>query len=158
MARQELIIPAKDVEIWITVLGVTVKLDTSSRLSRSFVQTLENIYAIGSGDPIGVSDSNASYTITLTAQSGEYQVILNAINAAVPAGGDLHASFLKLPPFTLTYAHKMLNMIVPSQISTTMFNCRVSDDSEDVSANDPATYSSIGMQGTGIKRVVVPIP
>lgn len=156
MTRQELIIPAKDVEIWINVYNRTIKLDTTSQISKTWVQTLENIYAIGTKDPIGVADSNASYSSNLSLQTGEYHVLLNAINALAPPTG-LHASFLTVPAFTLTIAHKMLNLITPSTVSTALFNCRVSEDSDSTSANESATYTTLALQGTGLKRDVSPI-
>lgn len=158
MSKQEIIIPSKNVQIWLTYENITVKLDSSSRLSKTFTQTIDNIYGIGYEDPIGIVNSNAAYSTQLTLQTGEYQILLNAINGVLPAGAEMYASFLQVPVFGLSITYAMNDLIVPSTCTWTLNNCRVNEDSEDITANDPATYTTIGIQGTGITRRVAPIP
>lgn len=157
MAFQELVIPTKDVEMWINANGTPLKIDTGARFTRGFAQTLENIFAISHSDPIAVASTNANYTLAIALQSGEYHTLLDAINGVLPAGSPLYASWLQIPPFTFTVSWHMKNMPVPRTVSISFFNCQISDDSEDDSANDAQTIVNISMQGTGIKRDVYPI-
>jgi hypothetical protein len=157
MALQEFVIPTKDVDMYINVNGTPLKIDTGARFNRAYAQTLENIFAISHSDPIAVASTNANYSASISLQSGEYHALLDAINATVAAGGALYASFLQLPPFTFTVSWHMKNMVVPRTVSMSFFNCQVSEDSEDTSANDAQTLVSLNMQGTGIKRDVYPI-
>lgn len=154
---QELVIPTKDVDMYINVNGVPIKIDTGARFNRAYAQTLENIFAISHADPIAVASTNATYNLSVSFQAGEYHTILDAINGSLPAGTALYASYLNIPAFTFTVSWHMKNMIVPRTVSISFFNCQVSSDSEDDSANDAQTLVSLEMQGTGIKRDVYPI-
>ena len=89
-------------------------------------------------------------------QSGEYNALMDAINAAAPAG-QLYASMLEVAGFTLTCAYALKNAGTPKSAIVNFLNCRVSDVSGDVDANDPQTLVTISLRGTGIKRDVSPI-
>jgi hypothetical protein len=157
MALQELVIPTKDVDMYVNVNGNPIKIDTGARFTRGYAQTLENIFAISHSDPIAVASTNANYNLSIALQSGEYHTILDAINGSLTAGTPLYASWLQIPSFTFTVSWHMKNMVVPRTVSISFFNCQVSEDSEDDSANDAQTLVNISMQGTGIKRDVYPI-
>ena len=157
MALQELVIPSKDIDMYINVTGTPLKIDTGARFQRGFAQTLENIFAISHADPIAVTSINASYNLSIALQSGEYHVILDAINATLEAGTPLYASWLQFPSFTFTVSWHMKNMPVPRTVSISFANCKVANDSEDDTANSAQSIVDISMQGTGIKRDVYPI-
>lgn len=157
MMRQELIIPAQDVKIWLGVDGLIVAADTATSLSRAFVQQVDNIHAIGSADPIGIVYGTKNYTIDMTLQSGEYQAILNAVNAQLPAGRELYATWLQFRQITVTWVHNMVNLAVPQSISTSMLDAKISNDSEDITRESMETNTTINFTGVGLKRTVTPL-
>ena len=96
----EYIVPSSDVQINMTFSGIpSMKLDTGSRLNWANSQSVQDIFAISHVDPIGIVALNATYTASVTMQSGEYNALMDAINAAAPAG-QLYASMLEVAGFT----------------------------------------------------------
>lgn len=153
----EYIVPSSDVQINMTFSGIpSMKLDTGSRLNWANSQSVQDIFAISHVDPIGIVALNATYTASVTMQSGEYNALMDAINAAAPAG-QLYASMLEVAGFTLTCAYALKNAGTPKSAIVNFLSCRVSDVSGDVDANDPQTLVTISLRGTGIKRDVSPI-
>lgn len=157
MPYQELVIPSKDADIYINVTGVPIKIDTGIRFNRSFTRTVDPVFAISHEDAIATSSSSASYGHSLSLQSGEYHVILDAINGSLPAGQAPYASWLHLPPFTLVVAEHMKNMVLPYTVLTSYLNCQISSDSGSIEANSTNSEVDLEATGTGIKRSVFPI-
>jgi len=109
----EYIVPSSDVQINMTFSGIpSMKLDTGSRLNWANSQSVQDIFAISHVDPIGIVALNATYTASVTMQSGEYNALMDAINAAAPAG-QLYASMLEVAGFTLTCAYALKNAGTP---------------------------------------------
>ena len=79
----EYIVPSSDVQINMTFSGIpSMKLDTGSRLNWANSQSVQDIFAISHVDPIGIVALNATYTASVTMQSGEYNALMDAINEA----------------------------------------------------------------------------
>lgn len=157
MQRNELVISAKDVHVWIGVNNRTYKFETATQSGYSFTRTVENIFAISNEDSIATKGNSKQYNFDLSIQSGEYHQLLNAINGDLPATADLYASFLDVPQFTITFAWNMLDLLVPEADSVTIQNVLCSSDSGSAAANDTSTLVSLSLQGTSIVRNVKPI-
>lgn len=154
---KELVVPSSDVQLYITVDGLQpLKLETGTRFSRVFAQTVSDIFAIGEKDPIAIIDLNCNYTATLVIQSGEYNTLLDAINASLDATSKLYASMLEVPSFTLTCSYAVSSAGIPKAATVSLLNCKVSEDSDEVNANDPQTLTTISVRGRGIMRSVIP--
>lgn len=158
MDKSEYIVSSADVDITIGFSGgIPMKLETGSALEWRFTQSVNPIYAISFKDPISIKAINATYSGSLTIQSGEWNALLNAYAAQYPTAPipSLMNSPVKLT-LTVTYYHK--NPVNPYAANTSFQSVIVSDESGSVNANEAQTLVSIDFSGVGIVRKTVPLP
>jgi hypothetical protein len=157
MANQY-VVPSKDVEIRIKLPDIpSIPIETGTSLNLTYSQTVQDIFAIGASDPIDIQDLNAQYTAQLSFQSGEYQLILDAINGGIPAGTAPYATLNQVPTFTLSKVTKLRNATIPKTVTESLMNCKVETNSSDTNRNDAETLTSVSLRGVGIQRTVAPI-
>lgn len=157
MANQY-VVGSKDVQIYIKLPGIqAIKIETGTALNLTYSKTVQEIFAIGTADPIDLVDINAQYTATLGFQTGEYQLILDAVNGALDAVTAPYASLDQIPQFTLSKTMTMYNTSIPKTVTESLMNCKVESNSSDVNRNDPETLTSLSLRGVGIMRSVAPI-
>lgn len=93
--------------------GTCLSIDTGTELSYTFSQNIQEIFAIGSFDPIGIQKSNATYTANLSFQEGEQQTLIDAINATLPATEQI-AVMSQLKNFSISWSYPMKGLATPS--------------------------------------------
>lgn len=153
MAYNSLIISSAQTQITLSYGANVYNLVTGLQLSVDKTQDVTEIFAIGSNPPIGIKKLNQRFTATLALQTGEYETILDAINASISGG--FIASLLDLPPFSLGWSIQMNDLIVPKSIIYSLDNVMASSDGYSVDRNSPETNQSLSLQGTGISRTVL---
>lgn len=157
MANQY-VVGSKDVQIYIKLPGIpAIKIETGTSLNLTYSKNVQDIFAIGSEDPIDIAPINASYTATLSFQTGEAQLLLDLINGGLPAGQAPYATLNQIPTFTLAKTMYMRNATIPKTVTESLMNCMLESNSSDSNRNDAETLSSISLRGIGIQRTVAPI-
>lgn len=152
------VVPSEDVKIYIKFNGIpAILIDTGTTLNLTYSQQVQDIFAIGHKDPIDIQPINANYTASLGFQTGEYQLVLDAINGGLPAGTQPYASFNQLPQFTLSKTMSMRNLPTPKTVTESLLNCMTESNSSDTNRNDPETITSLSFRGRGVSRTVAPI-
>lgn len=156
MANQY-VVGSKDVQIYIKFPGIpAIKIETGTTLNLTYSKNVQDIFAIGAEDPIDISPINASYTATLALQTGEAQLILDAINAGLSGGEAPYATINQVPSFTLSKTMFLKNSTIPKTVTESLMNCMIDNTSSDVNRNDAETLTSIGLRGIGVQRTVAP--
>lgn len=157
MANQY-VVGSKDVQIYIKLPNIpAIKIETGTSLNLTYSQSVQEIFAIGYQDPIDVIDLNAQYTASLSFQAGEYQLILDAINGALPSTEAPYATLNQIPSFTLSKTTTLANSSIPKTVTESLMNCKVESNSSDVSRNEAETITSLSLRGIGITRTVAPL-
>lgn len=152
------VISSEQTQIYFTPQNLpSVRVGTGTAINFSDSQTLTEIYAIGTREPIDVVDINAQYNGTLTFQTGDYEQLLNAINGNLAAGETPYATLSRIPAFSVSITVTLSNAAVPITVSTTLVNCKMESRSSDYNRNDPETLTTISFRGTGLARTVSPI-
>ena len=155
MDKQNLIVASPECQMYTNIGGVSLQLATATEFSYAFATAVNEIFAIGQKPPIGLIDINKTYTGELSIQSGEAQTILDAINATV-RGSNFYATFLELPPFTLSWSYKFKTDVGTSRtVTVSMMNCIVSNEGGSISRNSPETITSFSIRGIGAQRNVI---
>ena len=150
----EFVIASPDVSLMIQVQGGTpITLTTGTELSYNFTRNTQDIFAIGSAEPIQIVSLNSTYTGGMSLQTGEYQTLLDAINS----GSTLYASLLQVPSFTMSWSYAISSGATPRKITMSLLECKFSDDNGSVSRNDPETISQLSFRGIGVQRSVSPL-
>lgn len=154
MANQN-VVGSKDVQIYIKLPGIpAIKIGTGTALNLTYSQSVQEIFAIGEEDPIDLINLNAQYTATLSFQTGEYQLILDAINGVVDVP---YATLNQVPNFTLSKTMFLRNSAIPKTVTESLTNCKIENNSADTNRNDPETLTSLSLRGVGVRRTVAPI-
>ena len=152
MNYQNLIVASPEINLTLTYGSNVVKIDTGVQLTFNASQDVQEIFAIGQKPPIGVISLNQRFTGKITFQSGEYEIVLDAINATLPAGQFI-ASMLDLNGFSLGWTINM-GGITPRTIIYSLDFCRINSIDYSADRNSPETNNVLAMQGTGITRTV----
>lgn len=152
------VVPSNDVQIYVKIGDLpAVKIDTGTTLNLTFSQTVQDIFAISHADPIDNVGLNSQYMGQLSFQSGEYQLILDAINGALPPTIAPYATFHQIPPFTLSKTSFLRNAAIPKTVTESILNCRIENTSSDTNRNEAETLTSLSVRGTSLSRTVAPI-
>lgn len=159
MANNPYVIGSQDVSIYFKTpeMPAGVKLETATALNYTFTQNLQEIFAIGANDPIDLKELNATYTASLTFQSGEYQTLVDIVNGALPASVPPYATLNQLRNFTISKVTTMTNAAIPKTVTEVLYNCQIDNNSSDVNRNEAETLHTISLRGTGVQRIVLPI-
>ena len=136
--------------------GTCLSVATGTELSYTFSQNIQEIFAIGDTDPIGIKRSNASYAASLSLQEGEQQTIIDAINATLPVTEQI-AAMHQLKPFSISWSYTMKGLATPRTIVYTLLNAMVQEQGGSVNRNDVETIGSLSLRGTGVQRNIVPL-
>lgn len=150
-----IVIGAQDVKIRIKLPDLpSILIESGQSLNTTISRTVQEVWGIGSEPPIDLVTQNAQYSASLTLQSGEYQLLLDAINnvLATPVAG-LH----QVPEFTLSKTYTFTSTDVPKTVTETLLRCKIESESADVSANDIQTTTTLQIRGIGKQRLVEPI-
>ena len=157
MNRQELIVASSEVKMYMTLAnGTCLSIDTGTELSYRFSQNVQDIFAIGDTDPIGLKKLNATYTADLSLQEGEQQTLIDAINAVLGDNEQI-ATFNQLDPFSISWSYEMKGLASPRTVVYTLLNAMVQEQGGNVSRNDVETIGSLSLRGTGIQRNIIPL-
>lgn len=157
MANQY-VVGSKDVQFHMKFPGIpSIMIETGTSANLTYSQTVQEIFAIGTGDPIDVTSLNAQYTATLTLQTGEAQILLDAINGGLPAGTAPYSSLNQVPSFTLSKTTNLYNTTVPKACTESLMNCKIDNNSSDTNRNEGETLTTISLRGVGVQRSVAPI-
>lgn len=157
MNRQELIVASSEVKIYITLAnGTCLSVDTGTELSYRFSQNVQDIFAIGDTDPIGIKRLNATYTADLSLQEGEQQTLIDAINATLDTNKQI-ASMHQLDPFSISWTYQMEGLATPRTVVYTLMNAMIQEQGGSVSRNDVETIGSLSLRGTGVQRNIIPL-
>ncbi|MEG0899027.1 MAG: hypothetical protein RSF40_04870 [Oscillospiraceae bacterium] len=157
MNYENLVVASSDVQLFISVGSTTLQLATGTSLQYTLAQNVQDLFAIGQIDPIANKSLNATFAAQLSLQSGEYETILDALNATVSSVGEFYASMLNMPPFTISWCYQMNGLVIPKTVSYALQSCRAENVGGAVDRNDPETISSWSIKGTGIVRRVTPL-
>lgn len=154
----QLVIPSQDVKLMINgPWGIPFYLNSVASFNYEDAQNTQDVYAISHKKPIAVVSVNTTYSGSMDLQSGEAGLLLDAINAKQPSG-QLYASLLDIPYFTVTMTRQYKNTGTPMSEIITWENCVLDRNSGSVTANDAQTMTSISFRGTGISRKVTLLP
>lgn len=153
------VVGSEDVQIYIKLPDVAapIKIETGTALNLTYSQNVQEIFAIGSRPPISLEPINENYTASLSFQTGEASLLLDAINGSLPAGTAPYATLSSIPPFTLSKTMTFKNTLTPKTVTESLLNCIIDNLSSDTNRNDPETLSTISMRGVGVSRTVAPI-
>lgn len=152
------VVGSKDVKINITLPNLpSIQIDTATTISLNWSRTVQDIFAIGFEDPIATVGINSNYTGTLSFQTGEYQVIMDAINAKLPAGVAPYATLNQIPSFTLSKTMYMRNTAVPKTVTESLIGAVVESNNSDTNRNDAETLTSLTVRGRSLTRTVTPL-
>ena len=149
---EPLIVSSAETKINITQGSNVFDVVTGVQLSVSRTQDVSEIFAIGRYTPIGIKRLNKRFTGSLVLQTGEYETILDAINASITTG--FIASLADLGTFSIGWTLSLSGLVTPRTIIYSLDNCNVSSDDFSVDRNSPETNTSLSLQGVGITRVV----
>lgn len=153
MAYNSLIVSSAQTQITLSTGSQMYNIVTGTQLSVDKTQDVTEIFAIGSNPPIGIKKLNQRFAGSLTFQTGEYETLLDAINASIDSG--FIASLLDLGPFSLGWTIQMNDLVVPKSIIYSLDNCIAASDGYSVDRNSPETMTAINIQGLGITRTVL---
>lgn len=153
MAYNSLIVSSAQTQITLSTGSNIYNIVTGVQLSVNKTQDVSEIFAIGSNPPIGIKKLNQRFNGSLSLQTGEYETIIDAINATIQTG--FIASLLDLGPFSLGWTIEMNDLVVPKSIIYSLDNCIAASDGYSVDRNSPETNTSIDIQGLGITRTVL---
>lgn len=153
MSYNSLIVSSAQTQITLSTESQVFNIVTGVQLSVDKTQDVTEIFAIGSQTPIGIKRLNQRFAGSLSLQTGEYETLLDAINASISSG--FIASLLDLGPFSLGWTIQMNDLIVPKSIIYSLDNCVAGSDGFSVDRNSPETNTSINIQGLGITRTVL---
>lgn len=153
MAYNQLIVSSAQTQITLSTGSQMYNIVTGTQLSVDKSQDVTEIFAIGSNPPIGIKKLNQRFSGSLTFQTGEYETLLDAINASITSG--FIASLLDLGPFSLGWTIQMNDLVVPKSIIYSLDNCIAASDGYSVDRNSPETMTAINIQGLGITRTVL---
>lgn len=153
MAYNSLIVSSAQTQITLSTGSQIYNIVTGTQLSVDKNQDVSEIFAIGSNPPIGIKKLNQRFSGSLTFQAGEYETLLDAINASIDVG--FIASLLDLGQFSLGWAIQMNDLVVPKSIIYSLDGCIASSDGYSVDRNSPETMTAINIQGLGITRTVL---
>lgn len=157
MANQY-VVPSPDVQSYLKVVNIpALRIETATSINLTYANTITDIFAIGTKDPISIEDLNAQYSGSISIQSGEAQLILDAINGGLPATTPPYATLAQVPSFTYSRTMSLLNAAVPKTVTESLLNCKIESISSDVNRNDPETLTTISFRGVGVQRTVSPI-
>ena len=121
------IISSAEAKMNITHRGQMFDIVTGVQLSISRTQDVQEIFAIGRLEPIAKKVINKRFTGNMSLQTGEYETILDAINASITTG-----------------------------FISSLTDLGNSDDFS-VDRNSPEINTSLAIQGIGITRSVLPL-
>lgn len=154
MANQY-VVGSKDVQGYFKFDGIpAIKVETGSTFNLTYNQSVQEIFAIGSVDPIAVSETNAQYTASLTLQTGEMQLVLDAINAAADVP---YATIQQVPAFTFSKTVALRNSAIPKTVTESLLGCKIESVSSDTDRNNVETLTTLTLRAVGVQRTVVPI-
>lgn len=153
MAYNQLIVSSAQTQITLSTGSQMYNIVTGTQLSVDKTQDVTEIFAIGSNPPIGIKKLNQRFSGSLTFQTGEYETLLDAINASITSG--FIASLLGLGPFSLGWTIQMNDLVVPKSIIYSLDSCIAASDGYSVDRNSPETMTAINIQGLGITRTVL---
>lgn len=152
------VVGSKDVKINITLPNIpSIQIDTATAINFNWSRTVQDIFAIGFEDPIATTGINSNYTATLSFQTGEYQIIMDAINAKLPAGTAPYASLNQLPSFTISKTMYMRNTAVPKTITESLLGAVIESNNSDTNRNEAETLTSLTVRGRSVTRTVTPL-
>lgn len=154
MTYNPLIISSAETQITLQKGSSIFNIVTGIQLSVSQTQDVQEIFAIGQLPPIGVKRLNQRFTASLSLQSGEYETLLDAINAGATNPADYIASMLDLDQFSIGWSISMSGLLVPRMIVYSLDNCASSTVDYSLDRNTPETNTSLSLQGIGITRDV----
>lgn len=149
------IISSAETSLSLTYNGQMYDIVTGVQLSISRTQDVQEIFAIGRLTPIGKKRINQRFTGTLVLQSGEYETILDAINASITTG--FISSLSDLNNFSIGWALRMDGISPPRTAIYSLDSCSVASDDFSIDRNSPETNTSLSLQGIGITRSVLNI-
>lgn len=153
MSYNPLIVSSAQTQITLSTGSQMYNIVTGTQLSVDKTQDVTEIFAIGSNPPIGIKKLNQRFSGSLTFQTGEYETLLDAINASITSG--FIASLLDLGPFSLGWTIQMNDLVVPKSIIYSLDSCIAASDGYSVDRNSPETMTAINIQGLGITRTVL---
>lgn len=149
------IISSAEAKMNITHRGQMFDIVTGVQLSISRTQDVQEIFAIGRLEPIAKKVINKRFTGNISLQTGEYETILDAINASITTG--FISSLTDLGNFSIGWTLEMTGLIVPRTIIYSLDSCAISSDDFSVDRNSPEINTSLAIQGIGITRSVLPL-
>lgn len=152
MDYSQYIVSSASVQMTLTYKGVNYNIATGVQLSISISQDVNEIFGIGQLTPIGLKKLNQRFTGNLSLQTGEYETILDAINAGVNDGNFI-ASPLDLDRFSLGWAMSTEG-VTPKTIIYSLDLCSINNSDYSLDRNSPETNTSFSLQGLGITRRV----
>lgn len=151
-----LVIGSKDVKIRLTLPNMpSILIESGLSLNSTTNQTVQEVFGIGTKQPIDLVDQNVQYTASLTMQSGEYHLLLDAINNN--STGILYAELHEVPEFTLSRTYVITDAAQPKTVTVSLLRCKIESESSDVNANDVQTTTALQLRGIGIRRESAPI-
>lgn len=153
MTYEPYVISASEVDMNLTVGSSVFSIVTGVQLSLNVSQDVQEIFAIGDTSPIAIKTLNKRFSGNMSVQVGEYETLLNAINAKQPVG-ELIASLVDLRSFQIGWSYSMSGVAVPQTVIYSLDSCRVSTIDVAVDRNTPEVNTSFALQGVGLTRVV----
>lgn len=157
MNHQDIIVASSEVQMYLTLSnGTCLSIDTGTELSYTFSQNIQEVFAIGATDPVGIKKANATYAANLSLQEGEQQTLIDAINATLPATEQI-AAMHQLAPFSISWSYAMKGLATPRTVVYTLLNAMVQEQGGSVNRNDVETIGSLSLRGTGVQRNIVPL-
>lgn len=146
------IISSAEAKMNITHRGQMFDIVTGVQLSISRTQDVQEIFAIGRLEPIAKKVINKRFTGNMSLQTGEYETILDAINASITTG--FISSLTDLGNFSIGWTLEMTGL---RTIIYSLDSCAISSDDFSVDRNSPEINTSLAIQGIGITRSVLPL-
>ena len=132
------IISSAEAKMNITHRGQMFDIVTGVQLSISRTQDVQEIFAIGRLEPIAKKVINKRFTGNMSLQTGEYETILDAINASITTG--FISSLTDLGNFSIGWTLEMTGLIVPRTIIYSLDSCAISSDDFSVDRNSPEIF------------------
>lgn len=146
------IISSANVQMNLSVGSNVFNVATGVQLSVNMGQDVTEIFAIGNLTPIGIVNLNRRFSANLSLQSGEYETILDAINASITTG--FISSLMDLRSFSIGWSLSMSELLVPKTIVYSLDNCRINSNDFSSDRNSPETNTSLSIQAIGLTRTV----